>query len=175
MALGLLVAGCASAPESATLERPPVPDVTRANGVLRLTRAEVDAILKAKAKELRTPSGKAVTRDGGRYRVAWTEHAVPVVTGRERVGQIDRYEGQAELERRDLEGLWKLMEEARVRAKGVRVPADLSSPTLVRCDARQCAIDLPLEATEAGAPPLAAFLRKALAAQTAEAATSATH
>jgi len=162
------LAGCATAPEVAT-----TPDVTRANGVLRLTRTEVETLLKTKAKSLKTASGKTVTREGSTYRVQWTEIAVPVIAGKERVGQIDRYDGTANLERRDLEDLLKLMEEARVRAKGVRVPDDLASPTLVRCDSKQCAVDLPLEATQMPNPPIATFLRRALSAQPLESATSA--
>lgn len=164
----LLLASCATTRDVA----PDVPEVVRANAVLRLTRAEIDTILGSKAKTLATASGKTVAREGARYRLKWTEYAVPVVSGRERVGQIERYDGTTELEKSDFEGLRKLMEEARVRAKGVRVPADLASPTLVRCDARQCAIDLPIEATKTATPPVAALLRKALAAQPVEAATS---
>jgi hypothetical protein len=165
----LYLTSCASVPEA-----PSVPGVTRANGVLRLTRAEVDAMLSARGAALRTPSGKRVARRGADCRLEWTEHAVPVVSGKERVGPIDRYDGTAELTRGDLEALRRLMEEARVRAKGVRVPLDPAAPTLVRCDARQCAIDLLVEATATSAPPVATYLRKRLEAQPVEAATSGT-
>lgn len=165
----VVTTGCATVPEEPSAD---VPAVTRANGLLRLTRVEVETMLKGRGRELATASGKSVTRERGRYRIRWTEHAVPVITGKERVGQIDRYEGTTELERSDLEGLRKLMEEARIRAKGVRVPDDLASPTLVRCDARQCAIDLPLEATTTASPEVATWLRQALASQPVEAATS---
>lgn len=165
VAFGIL--GCAAAPEVADTPA----EVTRANGVLRLSRMELETIFKARG-EVKTKSGKTVTRKGTTYRIQWTENAVPVIAGKERVGQIDKYDGAADLERRDLESLMALMEEARVRAKGVRVPEDLTAPTLVRCDAHQCAIDLPVEAAQSPKPEVATLLRQALTAQPPTAATS---